>query len=173
MAKNYQTIFNADPGKQEIFISREFDAPRDIVFKAFTDPKLFVQWLGPRDLSLKLEKFEPRNGGMWRYVHTDKNGKNFAFHGVYHEVLSPERIIQTFEYEGLSEAGHVILDIAKFEALPTETTKLTEQSIYLTVADRDGMIQADMFRGVNESYERLDELLLQELKKIRMKVEIT
>ena len=120
----------AEPGKQEIIITREFEAPRELVFKAFTDPKLYVQWIGPRDLTMTLETFEPRNGGSWRYIQKDQDGNEFAFHGVNHEVLAPERIIGTFEFEGLPETGHVILETAKFEELPGDRTKLTSQSVF-------------------------------------------
>jgi uncharacterized protein YndB with AHSA1/START domain len=95
------------PDKQEIIITREFDAPRELVFKAFTDPNLLIQWLGPRDLTITLETFELKNGGSWRFVHTDKDGSEYSFHGVHHEIVAPERIIRTFEFEGLPEKGHV------------------------------------------------------------------
>ena len=154
-----QTEITAEPGKQEIFIMREFDAPRELVFRAFTDPELYVQWLGPRRLKLNLETFEPRAGGSYRYVLTDSDGTEYAFHGVNHEVLAPERIISTFEFEGLPETGHVILETAKFEVLPGDRTRLVNQSVFQSVADREGMIQAGMETGLTESYERLDELL--------------
>ena len=159
MIKNNPTRITAEPGKQEIIITREFDAPRELVFKAFTDPELYVQWLGPRGLTMTLEKFEPRNGGSWRYIQKDADGNEYAFHGVIHEVLPPERIIDTFEFEGLPEKGHVILEMARFEELPGSRTKLTSQSVFLSLADRDGMLQSGMEEGVNDSYERLDELL--------------
>lgn len=159
MTKNNPTKITAEPGKQEIIIEREFDAPRELVFKAFTDPNLYVQWLGPRGLTMKLETFEPRNGGSWRYIQKDPNGNEYAFHGVNHEVTAPERIIGTFEFEGLPEKGHVILQTARFAAMPGNRTKLTSQSVFLSVADRDGMLQSGMEMGVNDSYERLDELL--------------
>ena len=149
----------AEPGKQEIFIMREFNAPRELVFKAFTDPDLYVQWLGPRELTTTLEKFEPRNGGSWRYIQKDPEGNEFAFHGVNHEVLAPERIIGTFEFEGLPETGHVILETARFEELHGDRTKLTSQSVFQSVEDRDGMLQSGMDEGVTDSYNRLDELL--------------
>jgi uncharacterized protein YndB with AHSA1/START domain len=153
-----KTSITAEPGKQELFITREFDAPRELVWKAFTDPKLYVQWLGPRGFTMKLEKFEPRSGGGWRYIHRDKEGNEYAFHGVYHE-LTPERMIDTFEFEGLPEKGHVSLETARLAALPGNRTRLTIQSVFQSVADRDGMVQSDMEKGVNESYQRLDELL--------------
>lgn len=159
MTKHNQTIITAEPGQQELFITREFDAPRELLFRAFTDPELLAQWLGPRDLTLEVEAFEPRDGGAWRYINKDTNGNEYGFHGVFHEVTAPERIIQTFEFEGLPEKGHVILDTALFETLPGNRTRITTQSVYRSVADRDGMVQSGMEVGVNDGYERLDDLL--------------
>ena len=158
MAKN-KTVVKAETGKQEFFITREFDFPRELVFKAFTDPKLYVQWLGPRQMKMTLEKFEPRSGGMWRYKHVDPAGNVHGFHGVNHEVLAPERLIDTFEYEGLPEKGHVSLETARFEELPGRRTRLTIHSIFQSVTDRDGMVGSGMEQGITESFERLDELL--------------
>ncbi|WP_048190384.1 SRPBCC family protein [Methanobacterium sp. SMA-27] len=149
----------AEPGKLEILIIREFDAPRELVFKAFTDPQLYVQWIGPRGMKTDLGRFEQRDGGSWRYIQTDEQGNKFAFHGVNHEIKAPERIISTFEYEGLPESGHVILQTARFEELPGDRTKLISQSVFQSVEDRDGMLASGMEMGVNESYERLDEVL--------------
>lgn len=159
MTKHNKTTIVAEPGKQEIVVIREFDAPRELVFKAFTDPQLYVQWLGPRDLTMTLEKFEPKSGGSWRYIHRDKEGNEYAFHGVNHEVTAPERIIGTFEFEGLPEAGHVTLETARFEALSGDRTRLTVQSVFQSVEDRDGMLQSGMEGGMNDSYSRLDELV--------------
>lgn len=156
-AKNKTTI-TAEPGKQELFITREFDAPRDLVYRAHTDPDLYVRWLGPHGYEMTLETFEPVSGGRYRYIHKDSQGNEFAFHGVFHEI-SPERMIQTFEFEGLPESGHVILDTMRLDELPGNRTKVTIQSVYQSVEDRDGMIQAGMERGMNEGYERLDEIL--------------
>lgn len=122
MEKN-RTIIEAYPENQSILITREFEAPRELVFKAFTDPELYIQWLGPRNLTMTLDIFEPKAGGMWRYIQKDEEGNEFAFHGVNHEVLPPERIIGTFEFEGLPEKGHVILETSKFEVLPGNRTK--------------------------------------------------
>ena len=149
----------AEAGKQELFITTEYDAPRELVFKAYTDARLYTQWMGPRELTTKIEKFEPRDGGMWRFIQKDKEGNEYSFHGVFHEVFAPERIIQTFEYEQLPEKGHVSLETAKFEALPGNRTRVLSQSVFQSVADRDGMMQSDMERGVNEGYNRLTELL--------------
>ena len=155
----YQTKISAEPGKQELFITREFDAPRELVFRAFTDAELYLQWFGPRNLTNRLEVFEPTSGGRWRCIQRDEHGNEFAFRGVNHEVLAPERIIGTFEFEGLPESGHVILETSRFEALPGGRTRLTSQSVFQSVEDRDGMIQSGMESGTVESYERLDEIL--------------
>jgi uncharacterized protein YndB with AHSA1/START domain len=157
MSKNKTTI-TVELGKQELYITREFDAPRELVYKAHIDPDLYVQWLGPRGHEMILETFEPHSGGRYRYIHKDKDGSEYGFHGVFHE-MSEELMIQTFEFEGLPERGHVVLDTMRLEELPGDRTKVTIQSVYQSVADRDGMVESDMERGVNEGYERLDELL--------------
>ncbi len=157
-AKNKTTI-TAEPGKQELFITREFDAPRELVYKAHVDPKLYVQWLGPRGYEMVLETFEPVSGGRYRYIHKDKDGNEYGFHGTFHE-MSEELMIQTFEFEGLPERGHVVLDTMKLEELPGNRTRIMIQSVYQSVTDRDGMIQAGMEKGLNEGYECLDEILI-------------
>src|SRR5216683_865607 len=91
-----KTEIIAEPGKQELFIIREFDAPRELVFRAHIDPEIIVKWLGPRDMTMIVETFESRNGGSYRYIHKDKNGNEYAFRGVNHEVIAPERIINLF-----------------------------------------------------------------------------
>ncbi|MGB7070159.1 MAG: SRPBCC family protein [Pyrinomonadaceae bacterium] len=156
-----KTTVTADPGKQELFITREFDAPRELVFKAHTDPELYIQWVGPRDLTMKIEKFDMRDGGSYRYTH-ERDGVKYTFFGVSHEVLEPERIIGTFEFDGLPERGHVILGTTTFEELPGGRTRVVHQSVFKSVADRDGMVQSGMERGVTEGYEKLDELLTKE-----------
>jgi uncharacterized protein YndB with AHSA1/START domain len=154
--KNNQTIVTADPGVQELFITREFDAPRELVYKAHTDPDLYAQWLGPRGYEMKLETFEPVSGGKYRYTHKDPQGNEYGFHGSFHE-MSPERMVQTFEFDGYP--GHVSMDCMTLEELPGGRTKITIQSIFQSVEDRDGMVQAGMEKGVREGYERLDEML--------------
>src|SRR5260370_22228414 len=124
MADQNKTTMIAESGKQEMLIMREFDAPREVVFKAFTDPELYVQWLGPRRLTMMLETFEPRNGGRWRYIHKDQSGNEFGFHGVYPEVLAPWRIIDTFEFERRPEPGPVGLATLTPGAFPRASTRL-------------------------------------------------
>ena len=158
MSKNKTTI-TAEPNKQELFISREFDAPRELVFKAYTDAEIYAQWLGPNGLETRFEIFEPVSGGKYKFIQKDKDGNQFSFHGVTHEVLLNERIIGTFEFDGLPEAGHVIMETTKFEALPGNRTRVTSQSVFQSVSDRDGMVESGMEHGVVEGYERLDEIL--------------
>jgi uncharacterized protein YndB with AHSA1/START domain len=149
------------PGQQEIIVIREFETPRELVFKAYTDAALYAGWIGPRELSTTLEVFEPHLGGTYRFIQTDPAGHEFAFHGVFHEVSAPERIIETFEYEGLPERGHTSLESISFESMPDRRTRMTSRSVFLSVADRDGMLAGGMERGEIESYERLDELLVE------------
>ena len=153
-----QLVVSAEPGKQEIIITREFDAPRELVYKAHIDPDLYVQWLGPRGYEMVLETFEPYSGGRYRYIQKDKDGNEYGFHGVFHE-MNEELMIQTFEFEGLPEPGHVTLDTMRLESLPGNRTRITIQSLFQSIADRDGMVQAGMEHGMREGYERLDEVL--------------
>jgi uncharacterized protein YndB with AHSA1/START domain len=150
-----KTQISAPAGVPFIEISREFEAPRDLVFRAFTDPTLVVQWLGPRKYEMVLDTWEPRAGGSWRYVH--KDGENaWAFHGVFHDDPSPDGMTQTFEFEGWP--GHVSLETLTLEEHEGRTTARTH-SVYQSIEARDGMIQSGMEEGMNEGFDRLDELL--------------
>jgi uncharacterized protein YndB with AHSA1/START domain len=160
MASNKQLTIIAEPGKQEVLIIREFDAPRELVFKAHEDPQLLAQWLGPKDREMRIDTYDSRSGGSYRYSIHNQNGKKIAsFNGAIHEVTAPERIIQTFEFEGLPERGHVTLDTMLFEELPGNRTKLTIHSVCRSMSDRDAMMQSGMETGINEGYSKLDELL--------------
>jgi uncharacterized protein YndB with AHSA1/START domain len=156
-----KTVVTAEPGKQELFITREFDAPRDLVFRAHIDPDLYVQWVGPRDLTMTIQKFDMVNNGSYKYTH-ERDGHKYAFFGVTHEVTAPERIIGTFEFDGLPERGHVIMGKTMFEDLPNGRSRVVHQSVFFSVEDRDGMVQSGMERGVTEGYEKLDALLEKE-----------
>ena len=128
MSSKNKTTVTAEPGKQELFIIAEFDAPRELVFKAHIDPKLYVQWLGPHGYEMILETFEPVSGGKYRYIHKDRTGNEFGFHGMFHE-MSEELMIQTFEFEGLPERGHVVLDTMRLEELAGNRHEVTIQSV--------------------------------------------
>lgn len=157
-----KTTINAEPGKQELFIIREFDAPRELLFRAYTDPELYKQWVGPKDLTMTIDKMDAVNGGSYRFIH-ERDGHEYVFHGVYHEVLTNERIIGTFEFDGLPEKGHVILGTTRFEELPGGRSRINHQSVFQTVEDRDGMLQSGMERGVVDGYEKLDALLAEQV----------
>lgn len=152
------TKITAEKGKQEFFIEREFDAPRELVFTAFTEPEWLLQWLGPSNLSMEIEKLDNKSGGSYRFLHVDNLGNKYAFNGAIHEVAEPVRMIRTFEFEGLPERGHVSLEFLTLEALPGDRTKLHIQSIFKSVADRDGLISSGMEGGMNEGFEKLDKL---------------
>ncbi|MDD1661199.1 MAG: SRPBCC domain-containing protein [Methanomicrobiales archaeon] len=147
----------AEPGKLTITIIRVFDAPREKVFRAYTDPKLIPLWWGPERYATTVERMEARTGGSWRYIQRDAGGNEFAFHGVYHEITSPLRIVDTFEFEGMP--GHVMLEVADFRERGGRT-KVTGLAVFQTVGDRDGMAASGMEEGVKESTERLARLLL-------------
>ena len=133
-----------------------FDAPPELVFKVTTDPKAIPHWWGPGILKTVVESFEPKLGGKWRILQTDPGGQVYGFHGVYHTVNKPERIVRTFEYEGMP--GHVMLETSTMENIGGKT-KLTVQSVFQSVEDRDGMVASGMERGVTESHDRLEALL--------------
>lgn len=151
-----KTAITAEPGMPQIIITREFNAPRELVFRAHTDPGLLVQWLGPRDLTLTIDRYDVRDGGRWRYVHTDAQGNAYGFHGVFHGDPSPQAIVQTSEFEGAP--GHVKLDTTTLEQRGSKTVVRTV-SAFGSVADRDAMISSGMERGARDSGERLQELL--------------
>ena len=144
------------PSDREIRIERVFDAPRDRVFATFTDPELIPEWWGPHGTTTVVDRMDVRNGGSWRFVISGSDGSETGFRGTYREVTPPERVVQTFEWEGMP--GHVSVDTATFEDLG-ERTKVTTVSLFHTSEERDGMIASGMERGLNETYARLDEVL--------------
>ena len=151
-----KTEYLIEPGKQDITSTVVLDAPRELVFKAYTDPEIFAQWWGPRQYENRVEKFDSRSGGEWRVVQRAADGGEHAFRGVNHDVVAPERICQTFEYEGVP--GHVALQTATFEAVGNKT-RIVAQIVFQSVMDRDGMVASGMKRGADESMERLAEVL--------------
>ncbi|MCM2422830.1 SRPBCC family protein [Streptomyces sp. RKAG293] len=151
-----ETRIVADPDLPTILIIREFDAPPDRVFRAYTDPDLVVQWLGPRRLTMRIDQYDARSGGSYRYVHRADDGTEYGFHGVFHEVRPNERIVQTFTYEGFPDG--VSLETAVFEDLGGRTL-VTGKSLMDSIEARDSMLKSGMDHGVREGHERLDELL--------------
>jgi uncharacterized protein YndB with AHSA1/START domain len=144
------------PTDREIHIERVFDAPRDKVFAAFTNPELIPEWWGPRGTTTIVDEMDVRPGGSWRFVGRGADGSETAFRGTYREITAPERIVQTFEWEGLP--GHVSVETAVFEDLG-DRTRLVATSLFHTSEERDGMLHSGMEGGMNETYDRLDEVL--------------
>jgi uncharacterized protein YndB with AHSA1/START domain len=137
-------------------MSRIFDAPRRRVFQAYTDPKLIPKWWGPRNQTTKVDVMDVRKGGKWRYVSRDPDGTEFAFRGEYREVAPPERLVSTFEWEGMP--GHIIDEVATFEDLGKKT-RLTITSQFASIEDLEGMLASGMESGARETWDRLAELL--------------
>ena len=150
------TKITAEPGLPFIDVEREFNAPRDLVFRAHTDPELLTQWLGPRKYTMIVDRMEVRDGGTWRYIHRADDGEEHGFHGVFHGTPSPDRTVQTFEWEGMP--GHVSLDTLVLDELAGRT-QVRVHSVFQSVEDRDGMVDSGMESGLSEGYDRLDQLL--------------
>jgi uncharacterized protein YndB with AHSA1/START domain len=144
------------PADREIRIERVFNAPRDRVFAVYTDPQLIPEWWGPRGTTAVVDRMEVRPGGSWRFVVRNQDGSEDGFRGTYREITPPERIVQTFEWEGMP--GHVAVETATFEDLG-DSTKVTTTSLFHTTEERDGMLASGMEQGMNETYARLDEVL--------------
>jgi uncharacterized protein YndB with AHSA1/START domain len=148
----------AGPGEQQLTIEREFDAPRSKVFTTMTRKDLVEQWwIGP-GYDVRIEALDAHDGGAWHYVQIDKSGQEFSFHGVFHKV-SPELIIQTTEFDGLPEPGHVGIERVELRELSGGRTKMVSTGVFMSVADRDALIQSGMEAGMQATYRKLDEVL--------------
>ena len=156
MPKSSSGLTVATPSDREIVMTRVFDAPRELVFRAYTDPEAIPLWWGPRRLTTTVVEMDVRPGGAWRFVQRDADGNEYGFHGVYREIVPPERVVSTFEFEGMP--GHVAVDTVTLEEHDGKTT-LTTRSLFDTVEDRDGVLQSGMESGAAESMDRLAELL--------------
>jgi uncharacterized protein YndB with AHSA1/START domain len=141
---------------REIVTERVFDAPREQVFQAFVDPELIPRWWGRRADTTTVDRMDVRVGGDWRFV-TDGPDGSHAFRGTYRAIEAPEKLEQTFEWEGMP--GHVVVETATFEDLGDGRTKVSTRSLFHTTEERDGMLASGMEIGLGESYEQLDELL--------------
>ena len=150
-----QPTFGIDRGKREIVMTRVFDAPRELVFKTYTDPKLLPQWWGIGGTTT-VDKMDVRPGGLWRYIQHDDSGNQYAFSGVYQDVVPPERLTYTFEFEAMP--GHVLLETILFEEQDGKT-KLTSTSVFETLEDLEGMLQSGAEQGATITWERLAELV--------------
>ena len=151
-----ETKIQAPEGVPFIDVSRTFEAPRDLVFRAFTEPDLLVQWLGPRTYEMVIDTYDVRAGGSWRYVHRDPDGNEYGFHGVFHGDPSPDGMVQTFEFEGAP--GHVSLDKLVLEERAGRTVVHTH-SVFQSLEARNAMIESGMAEGMDAGFNKLDLLL--------------
>jgi uncharacterized protein YndB with AHSA1/START domain len=142
------------PTDREIRAERVFNAPREQVWRAFTEPELVAQWWG-RGNQLVVERMEVVRGGHWRYVEHGPEGAH-GFEGRYREVTPLERLVQTFEWDGMP--GYVEVTTAVFEDLGEGQTKVITTALFHTTAERDGMLNSGMEQGLNQSYAALDRL---------------
>jgi uncharacterized protein YndB with AHSA1/START domain len=152
----HETRIELDERVPLVRIVREFDAPPEKVFRAHTDPELRVQWLGPRDLQMRIDHHDCRTGGAYRYVHS-RDGEQYWFHGSFHEVRPAEVIVQTFTFEGQPDS--VALERLTLTELGDGRTRLEVTSLVDSFEARDAMVASGMEVGIREGYERLDELL--------------
>ncbi len=148
------------PSERVIVIEREFDAPREKVFAALTSPELIPKWWGLDATETVVEEMDVTPGGRWRFVERDPDGSvRAAFRGVYREIDAPRRIVQTFEFEGMP--GHVSVEEMTLEEAAGGGTRAVGISTFHEQVERDGMIGAGMEKGVNESYDNLERLLVE------------
>jgi uncharacterized protein YndB with AHSA1/START domain len=145
----------ADSALPIIRITRDFAATPERVFRAHADPELFARWVGPDSLTTRIDHWDARTGGSWRFVNV-RGEEEYGFHGCFHE-LRPDRIVQTFTYEG--EPDGVSLQTLRFEDLGNGRTRLHVQSLCESFEDRDGWLASDMETGVTEGYAKLDAML--------------
>jgi len=150
------TLNITTPNDRDIVLTRVFDAPRALVFKAFTDPTLIPKWWGRRGHTTTVDTMDVRPGGAWRFVERAPDGNEFAFHGIYREAAAPARLVYTFEFEGMP--GYVSLEMVTLEERGGQTT-ITNTVAFHTMEDRDGMLASGMEGGATESMDELGELL--------------
>ncbi|MGB7994055.1 SRPBCC family protein [Methanoregula sp.] len=151
-----KTRFAAEPGKKEIVISHVFDAPRERVFRTITDPHFIPLWWGPKRLTTTVDKMDVQPGGTWRFIQRDTEDNTYAFHGVYREIVPPERLVSTFEYEGMP--GHELIETVTLED-QNGRTLITDTVLFKSVGDRENTLQSGMESGAIESMERFADLL--------------
>jgi uncharacterized protein YndB with AHSA1/START domain len=146
----------------EIGMQRSFKAPRELVYRAMTDPELIPKWWGLRGSTTIVDKLDAREGGDWRFIQRGEDGSEYAFRGKFLELDPPSKIVQTFEFEPM--AGHISTDAMTLAEVDGGTLVRIE-STFASKEDRDGMLQSGMESGANETYDRLEELLATLVKK--------
>lgn len=148
-----KTKIHAEDGKQEITITREFDLPLDLLFKAHVEPEIVEQWM-----STKVLKLESKKHGSWQYQTKDADGNVvFQANGVIHEFVPEQKIIRTFEMENTPFAPQ--LEFLDFEKLTDDTSKLTIHIVYKSVALRDQMLKLPFAQGINMAHNLLQKVV--------------
>jgi uncharacterized protein YndB with AHSA1/START domain len=160
--RNNNLVVNRE--ERSYTMSRLFDAPRDLVWKVCTDPALLPRWWGPRYLTTTVDRMDVKVGGVWRYIQKDAEGNEYAFNGIYKEVIPPERLSYTFEFEPM--AGHISTETITFTELPDGKTRITTTTAFATLEDLEGMLQSGMEGGAAETWDRLEELLAEARKEV-------
>jgi uncharacterized protein YndB with AHSA1/START domain len=155
MTKTMETTIEADPKLPIIRMTREFAATPEQLFRAHADPALFAQWVGPNAMDTRIEHWDARTGGSWRFVSV-REGEEYAFRGCFHEVRR-DRIVQTFTFEG--EPDSVALETLWFDDLGNGRSRLRTQSLVDSFEGRDAWLASGMETGVNEGYAKLDGML--------------
>ena len=155
MTKTMETTIEADPKLPIIRMTREFAATPEQLFRAHTDPALFARWVGPNAMDTRIEHWDARSGGSWRFVSV-REGEEYAFRGCFHEVRR-DRIVQTFTFEG--EPDGVALETLWFDDLGNGRSRLRTQSLVDSFEGRDAWLASGMETGVNEGYAKLDGML--------------
>jgi uncharacterized protein YndB with AHSA1/START domain len=143
------------PGELQIVITRTFDAPAELLFRAMTAPEHVAQWWGPRGYAMVHCEMDFRPGGRWRFIQRDLEGNEHAFRGEFLAIEPPTRVVQTFEYEPW--AGHVSTETMTLTPMPDGRTSIEVVSVFSSVEDRDGMLSSGMEGGARETYDRLEE----------------
>ena len=146
-----KTKITAEEGKQEIVITREFDLPLELLFKAYEEPEIIEQWMGTKVL-----KLENKKHGSYQFETTDPKGNKYGFNGAIHEFAPNRKITRTFEMENTPFG--VQLEFLEFEKLTDETSKLNMHTIYESVAQRDQVLQLPFAQGINMAHNRLEEI---------------
>lgn len=146
----------AVPGTQNIEMTREFNATREQLLKAHTDPELYAKWVGPHGYEMIVDELDARHGGAYAFTHRNPSGDEFRFRGVFHGDPTVEGFSQTFEFLG---APGVAYETFTFEDLGDGRTLLRSVSVAPTVEARDAMMESGMEHGVRDGYAKLDELL--------------
>jgi uncharacterized protein YndB with AHSA1/START domain len=153
-----ETKFKVNKEELTVEMERTFKAPRESVFRAFLDPDSVKNWWGPEALDMTIDKMDVKPGGKWRFIHKDPSGNTFAFNGEYKNIEGPDKITQTFNYEGLP-GNHELVETVRFEEEEDGHTKVTSTSSYKSIEDLEGMVASGMESGAKESWERLAKLV--------------